>query len=150
MSILIALLHVVSLAFFIFLAFSLRFSHVLDTNMLVYIKNARKNVRKMHENCPTREKYYTIRWVKTRASCVFLAFFPHLSRVFADKPYKNGNPMHSVLWYLIDESYKITLSYFRVCSLILRAPPSRYARAEQVKGYGGGGGVVRRGLGGGG
>ena len=56
--------------------------------------------------------------------------------------------MHGVIWDLIDESYKITLSYFRVFSLILRAPPSRYARAEQVRGGGGGG--LRRGLGGGG
>ena len=40
---------------------------VLDTNMLVYKR----------EKITQREKmflYYTMRWVKTQASCIFLAF----------------------------------------------------------------------------
>ena len=51
-----------------------------------------------------REKmflYYTMRWVKMRVSCVFLAFFSHFAHVFAHKACLNTNPMHGVIWALV-------------------------------------------------
>ena len=52
------------------------FTHVFDTNMLVF-----KTQVKMREKCEGKKTtrifflYYTMRWVKTQVSCVFLAFW---------------------------------------------------------------------------
>ena len=53
----------------------------------VGIQNASENARKTREKSKTREKretmylYYTMRWVKSRVSCVFLAFYSRFTRV---------------------------------------------------------------------
>ena len=50
-------------------------------NPRVFLIFPRVFARKTQENYPTQEKrkniflYYTMRWVKTQACCVFLAFF---------------------------------------------------------------------------
>ena len=52
---------------------------------------ASENARKTREKSKTRAKrekmflYYTMRWVTTRASCVFLAFYSRFARVFVHK-----------------------------------------------------------------
>ena len=87
----------------------------------VGIQNARENARKTREKREknarkTREKsktraqretmflYYTMRWVKTRGSCVLVAFWSRFGRVlvafwsrFGHKHCQNANPTHSVI-----------------------------------------------------
>ena len=53
----------------------------------VGIQNARENTRKTREKSKTRAQretmflYYTVRWVKTRVSCVLVAFWSRFGRV---------------------------------------------------------------------
>ena len=91
---------VVSLAFLFHLAFFILprvfprvFPRVLDTNMLVSKTREKtrekheKNTRKTREKSKTRAQretmflYYTMRWVKTRVSCVLVAFWSRFGHV---------------------------------------------------------------------
>ena len=69
------------LLFLTFCIFPPFFPPFFETNMLVSKREEKRKekAKKMREDCPTQHEkmflYYTIRWVKTRASCIFLAFF---------------------------------------------------------------------------
>ena len=89
---------VVSLTFFIFLAFSCIFTWFLIPTF--GIQNARKmqDKRKKHKKnaSQTQDKflYYTMHWVKTLLVVFFIAFWNVWD-------YQNTNPTHSVLWALL-------------------------------------------------
>ena len=92
-----------------FLAFSSRFRY-----QHVGIQNAREKARKTQEKSKTRAQretmflYYTMRWVKTRVSCVLVVFWSRFGRVlvafwsrFGHKHCQNANPTHSVIRPLV-------------------------------------------------
>ena len=89
---------VVSLVFLFHLAFFI-LPRVFP-RVHVGIQNARENARKTREKSKTRAQrqtmflYYTMRWVKTRISCVLVVFWMR----FGHKHCQNANPTHSVIW----------------------------------------------------
>ena len=81
------------------------FPCIHDTNMFVSKtrvktrEKCKKNARKFKTRAQ-REKmflYYTMRWAKSRVSCVLVAFWSR----FAHKHYQNSNPLYSVIWPLV-------------------------------------------------
>ena len=84
-----ALLHyaLIHLRFYFSHVFARVMTRVFDTNMLV--SKTRVKTREKSKTRAQRETmflYYTMRWVKTRVSCVFLAFL-----------FTNANQKHSVI-----------------------------------------------------
>ena len=93
--------------------FTLRFSSRFSSHFRyqhVGIQNARENARKTREKSKTRDQrgtmflYYTMRWVKTRVSCVLVTFWSRFGHVlvvfwsrFGHKHCQNANPTHSVI-----------------------------------------------------
>ena len=98
---------------FYFSRVSLAFSLAFLIPTCWYPKRERKrerNARKTREKSKTRAQretmflYYTMRWVKTRVSCVLVAFWSRFGRVlvmfwsrFGHKHCQNANPTHSVI-----------------------------------------------------
>ena len=84
---------IVSLAFWIFLAFLLAF--LIPT---CWCPKRKKNARKIPKASPTRENISILHYSLGK-NVSQLRFFP-FAHVFAHKPCQNANPMHSVIWAL--------------------------------------------------
>ena len=89
-------------------------------------------MRKTREKSKTRAQlYYTMHWVKTRVSCVFLAFFSRFSHVFIAFLFTNANQKHSVIGALvIVYKEKVNLAEERTPDLLHRKQTLYYSAIE--------------------